>query len=120
MPPATKARSPQRMSSSRAGAQGSEAGGERDPDVAAERAPVVNHEGAEDRGGDGDPREHEDDRPVERPGLPAVAPEHGQHGQRNDRIRGGHHEERHAVPEDRFGCFVHWAAKWYAEGSVRA
>jgi hypothetical protein len=68
--------------------------GERQPHVPAEGPPVAQDEDAEDPGGDGDPGEDEDDRPVEWVRARAVPPEQGQHRPRHGGVGRSHQEER--------------------------
>jgi hypothetical protein len=90
--------------------------GERDPRMSTKRPALHEDEDTEDRGGDGDPREHSEDRPVQQLGPSAAAPKRRQHRPRHRRICGGEQKQRQAVEQQRFGCLAHRAVEWYADG----
>ena len=83
----------------------------------------VEREHAEDAGGERDRREHEHDRPVERMGAAAVAPQRRQHGDRSRprrRPQAAATARRSAPPPALRRSLGSRSRQWYSAGRVRA
>ena len=88
------------------------------PDMPAERRAFVEHDGAEDRGRDRDPGEHEDEGDVGDADPAPLAPERGRQGCGDEQVRPRQHEQRNGVEVDSLLLGTHWAIRMIGRPGV--